>query len=260
LREVTETRVIRADRLANGVHRSWNSLGHGFGYLDSFGDTGMTQVPVLPRIHGSTGRFGDPRWETLDRDEVFCVFAVAPVIRSLTLGFDQAAAERFDSVVVLPPPQISSRELRRSVEDRLGIALEEVLNGLRAVAALPVGDLAAMLGVSRRQFYNWLARENEPDTEQEQRIRKTARMIQELFGTMRAPRQVRATLLESTDLGTAYDAFKRGELELAERIIALVIAGESAPTEAIAPNQRFEYDREQVLLEMEHQRDVPRRG
>ncbi|HST56251.1 MAG TPA: hypothetical protein VLJ42_10230 [Solirubrobacteraceae bacterium] len=140
------------------------------------------------------------------------------------------------------------------------VALEDVLAGLRSQAGLPVGDLAAMLGVSRRQFYNWVSCENEPDLEQEQRVRRTATLVTRLHEHYPASRLVRAALLTSTVNGSAFDAFKENDLVSAELAVDAVIAVAQKPREGIAPVDRLPYDRERVLIELEHLRGTPRQG
>jgi hypothetical protein len=238
--------------------RSWDCLGdHGYVYMDSFGDTGATQVPSFSRLRGSTGTFGDPRWETLDRDATFCVFAVAVQTTPL---LDREIVGWFDDVPVLPPrrEQLRRPEPAPTVASPQ-VALEEVLGTLRAQAGLPVGDLAAMLGVSRRQFYHWIGRENEPDTAQEQRVRRTAALVATLHERFGDGRMVRAALLAATPHGSAFDALKAGDLALAEVAVATVTTSGERLREVAAPSQRPPYDREQILTELEHLRDGPLR-
>lgn len=238
--------------------RGWDCLGdHGYVYIDSFGDTGPTQVPSISRSRGSTGTFGDPRWETLDRNETFCVFAVAVRTRPL---LDREIIGWFDDVPVLPPRR---EQLRRPgpvpAVTLSQVALEDVLGTLRAQAGLPVGDLAAMLGVSRRQFYNWIRRENEPDTAQEQRVRRTAALVTRLHERFVDGRMVRAALLTATPHGSAFDALKADDLTLAEVAAETLTTSGEGLREAAAPSQRAPYDRERVLMELEHLRDGPLR-
>jgi hypothetical protein len=245
--------------------RGWDSLGdHGFVYMDSNGDTGVTQVPWFSRLRGSTGTFGDPRWETLDRDETFCLFAVA-IPRRLLVGGEVVELDRedvawFDDVPVLPPrrDQLRRPELAPAAATS-PMALEEILGAMRAQAGLPVGDLAAMLGVSRRQFYHWIRRENEPDTAQEQRVRHTAALLSSLHERFGAGRVVRAALLTSTPHGSAFDALRAGDLTRAEAVVATVSASREQPREVAPPSQQLPYDREKVLTELEHLRDTPLR-
>jgi hypothetical protein len=252
-----ETTIRRSAQIAEGkVHRRWDSLGdHGFGYLDSFGDTGATQVPRLPRMQGSTGTVGDPRWETLDRESIFCVFAVAMPTRMPVL--DREGIAWFDDVLVLPPPGRGLRRPAMRTAERPNVALEEVLRELRAKAGLPVGDLAAMLGVSRRQFYNWVGREHEPDLEHDQRVRRTATLVERLHAHYREARLVRAALLASTAHGSAFDAFKANRLAVAEEAIEAAMIAGSLP-DSVSPSQRLPFDRDRVLSELEHLRDAAR--
>lgn len=245
------------------ARRRWDGLGdHGFVYMDSFGDTGATHVPRHSRLLGSTGAWGDPRWETLDLDENFCIFAVGVgATNAVMTGLLARDLGRWQDVVVITPPR---EKLRRPEAQPtaavLQIALDEVLNSLRAQAGLPVGDLASMLGVSRRQFYNWIGRENEPDTTQEQRIRRSAALIAGLHEHFGAARRVRAALLAATSHGSAFDALKAADLATAAAASAAVTTGEQPLPDLSAPSQRRPYDREQVLIELAHSRDVPKRG
>lgn len=140
------------------------------------------------------------------------------------------------------------------------VDLVRVLRTLREQAGLPVGDLAAMLGVSRRQFYNWVGRDNEPDTGQEQRIRRSAALIAAVHEILGEPRRVRAALLTTTEHGSAFDALKAGDLRIAEVVLRVAAAAPGSLRDPAAPSQRLPYDRERVLAELEHLREVPRQG
>jgi hypothetical protein len=253
-----------------GSHRMpWQGLGdHGFGYMDSFADTGGTLVPRCSRMAGGTGAFGDPRWETIaGSGDEFLLFAKAVSgVLMTTLG---GIVERdFDvpydwDVVTITPLRMPLRrpDVTPTVVAAPQVALEDVLNTLRAQAGLPVGDLATMLGVSRRQFYNWVSRENEPDTEQELRVRRTAALIEPLHERLGEARTVRAALLTTTPHGSAFDALAASDLSAAEAAIAAVLSSEQRPHHVTAPSQRqLPYDQEQVLEELAHLRDIPLRG
>lgn len=254
-----------ADVRSNRV--PWEGLGdHGFAYMDSEADTGGTLVPRLSRMAGGTGTFGDPRWETVaGTAEDFVIFARAA--SDLVVTTVRGIAERdldllYDwDLVTITPLRIPLRrpDVTPSVASPQ-VALEDVLTRLRAQAGLPVGDLAAMLGVSRRQFYNWVARENDPDTDQEQRIRRSASLVASLEDRFGDPRTVRAALLATTQHGSAFDALKAGDLEQAEAALAIVTAEQQPLPDVVARSRRRSYDRERVLLELEHLRDVPRQG
>ena len=83
-------------------------------------------------------------------------------------------------------------------------------------------------------------------------------MVEELAAHFETPRMVRGALLARTEHGTAFDAFRDGDLGLAAQ--ALQASAGLTPRDVPAPSQRVAYDREQVLLELEHQRDVPDGG
>jgi hypothetical protein len=245
----------------------WEGLGdHGFAYVDSLDDTGDTLVPRCSRMAGGTGAFGDPLWETLAGTAgEFIIFAKAAIeppviaiggltVRAKDLPYD------WDVVTITPFRTPLRRPEALPAVATPQVALEEVLTILRSQAGLPVGDLAAMLGVSRRQFYNWVGRVNEPDTEQEQRIRRSAALIASAHCQLGEPRAVRATLLAPTPHGSAFDALKAGDLKAAESAITVATAGLAPARDVATPSQRRPYDRERVLVELEHLRDVPLRG
>lgn len=240
-----------------GVRRAaWEGAGdHGFVYMDSLADTGDTLVPRRARTAGVTGAFGDPLFEALiEEGEGFSIFAIPLGGHFLPLVDNFA----WDVVTITPTRERVRRPQVQVVEVAPPIALPEVLSRLRGRAGLPVGDLAAMLGVSRRQFYNWVGGENEPDLEQEHRVRRTEQMVEELAERYQSPRMVRGALLARAEHGAAFDAFRDGDLERAAQALAATVG--TTPRNVPAPSQRVAYDREQVLLELEHQRDVPRRG
>jgi hypothetical protein len=243
----------------------WEGLGNrGFGYMDSLADTGGTLVPRCSRLAGGTGAFGDPRSETVVgvADE-FAIFAKAGNTVALsTLDYmGDWRSERpyeWDMVMITPLRLPLQRPDLARAQATPQVELVEVLNALRAQAGLPVSDLAAMLGVSRRQFYNWIGRENEPDTGQEQRVRRSAALVDELHKRVGDPRIVRAALLTATSHGSAFDALTADDLASARAAIGAV-AGERL-RDVTAPSQHLSYDRERVLGELEHLRDVPLRG
>lgn len=243
----------------------WEGLGDlGFGYMDSLADTGGTLVPRCSRIAGGTGAFGDPRSETVAGvAEEFAIFARAAhpaTISTLDRVVDWRSERPYewDMIMITPLRRPLKRpQLVRAVATPQ-VELVEVLTALRAQAGLPVGDLAAMLGVSRRQFYHWIGRENEPDTGQEQRVRRSAALVDELHERFGDSRMVRAAMLAATSHGSAFDALKADDLAGAQAAIAAVVREQLR--DVAAPSQRLPYDREWVLGELEHLRDVPLRG
>jgi|GEM_PF-6572111 len=239
--------------------RQWDGLGeHGFVYLDSFGDTGVTLVPRGSRHKGSTGTWGDPRWETLDLDDTYCIFFADPIAAKLMPTFGKAAAWWPDVVTITPPREKMLRpETARNPVPQ--VALENVLANMRGQAGLPVGDLATMLGVSRRQFYNWLGRENEPDLHQDQRVRRTATLVAQLHCHYGQPRLVRAALLTPTAHGSAFDELSSGNLGRGEQAIEAAIAAGPSEENAVS-SQIMPFDRDRVLAELEHLRDAPLQG
>jgi Homeodomain-like domain len=255
------------ERRATRRRAIWAGLGdHGFAYLDSFGDTGATPVPILQRTRGSTGTWGDPRWEALDLDDRFCIFAIGEgrIVSGGGLIFEIPSeigstlippSSGRDVVYVTPwRTKLSTAEQpdRKTVA---AAALEEVLRNLRAQAALPVGELAAMLGVSRRQFYNWLQRANEPDLEQEARVRHTAKLVAQLHDAYGESRLVRAALLTPTPAGSAYEALRANDMTAAEAAVTGMVLGLQAPTIVQA---RVSNDRDRILEQLAHLRDAPR--
>jgi hypothetical protein len=240
------------------LRRQWDGLGeHGFVYLDSFGDTGVTLVPRVSKLMGSTGTWGDPRWETLDLDNTYCIFFADPLVTRLVPTFGSETAWWPDVVTITPP-----REKVRRPEPVQGavphVALETVLAGMRGKAGFAVGDLAAMLGISRRQYYNWMDRTNEPDLEQDQRVRRTATLVARLHLHYGQARMVRAALLTPTAHGSAFDALRAGNLTGAERATEEAMA--AGPSQIIATSQNLPFDRERVLTELEHLRHAPLQG
>jgi hypothetical protein len=243
----------------------WEGLGdHGFGYMDSLADTGGTLVPRCSRLAGATGAFGDPRFETVaGAAEEFLIFAkAAEAVPIPTLGraIDWRAEHPYDwDMVIITPLRLPlHRPQAEPIVAAPQVDLVQVLRTLREQAGLPVGDLAAMLGVSRRQFYNWVGRDNAPDTGQEQRIRRSAALIAAVHEILGEPRRVRAALLTTTQHGSAFAALKAGDLGIAEA--ALHVAAAGPLRDPAAPSQQLPYDRERVLAELEHLRDVPRQG
>jgi hypothetical protein len=253
IRRTVDTAARRVD---------WKGLGdHGFGYMDSMADTGGTLVPRRSRLAGGTGAFGDPRWETgAGAADVFVIFAKAvdaAAIHMLDRVIDWQRPFEWDTVIITPLRVPLHRPVTASAVTAPQVELVQVLKTLRERAGLPVGDLAAMLGVSRRQFYNWVGRENEPDTGQEQRIRGSAALIADLHERLGGPRRVRAVLLAATAHGSVFDALKAGDLATAEAAIAAATGGEQLLRAVAAPSQRRPYDRERVLAELEHLHDAP---
>jgi len=238
--------------------RQWDGLGeHGYVYLDSFGDTGVTLVPRVSKLVGSTGTWGDPRWETLDLDNTYCIFFPDRLVSRLVPTFGRETAW-WPDVVTITPPREKVRRPERVQEAVVHVALETVLACMRGQAGLAVGDLAAMLGVSRRQFYNWMGRTNEPDLAQDQRVRRTATLVARLHLHYDHARMVRAALLTPTAHGSAFDALRAGDLSRAER--ATEAAMTAVPSESVAASQDLPFDRERVLTELEHLRHAPLQG
>ena len=88
--------------------------------------------------------------------------------------------------------------------------LPAALRITRQSAGLPVQDLAAMLGIKRRQFYN-LASGEEPDNSCEDRIFRVANAIGKISDLVEGnSRHVRAALLAYIGNDSFYDAAVSG--------------------------------------------------
>jgi hypothetical protein len=239
---------------------SKDGLGHyGYAYLDLPSDTGATRVPWLSHLSGGTGAWGDPRWEVLaDPTEDFLIFPSVEPDWCIEDTLDQAWLAK-DILFITPLAAPLRRPAVGATPTAQRIALEHVLTAMRRQAGMPVGDLAHMLGVSRRQFYNWLARENHPDIRQEARIRGAARLVARVHDHYRDPRMVRAAFLATTEHGSAFEALSDGRLAQAANAIEAVLAAPAAPRTRVAPSQHVDVDRDRVELELLHLRDRPRR-
>ena len=234
---------------------------YGYGYLDLLNDTGATRVPWRAHLSGGTGAWGDPCWEALaDPTEDFLIFPFVATGFRIDDTLDQTRWVQ-DVVFITPlAVPLSRPQVGTAAAEPLQVALEEVLGELRRQAGLPVGDLARMLGVSRRQFYNWLALENQPDRPQEERVRGAARLVGRLYEHFTDARLVRAVLLATSDHGTVFGALGDGNLAEAESAIDTVLSSGVESRETVAPSHRTDANRERVLLELSHLRDSARRG
>lgn len=95
--------------------------------------------------------------------------------------------------------------------------LAEVAQRLRDLAGLPVGDVAAMVGLGRRQFYNLLdAGATSPETEL--RLRHLADLLEQLAGVVgEDPTTIRSALL--TPVGSAAHSLFETALEGEETVL-----------------------------------------
>ena len=283
--------LLDAHSCARGLTASQGLGANDFGYLDSLADTGDTPIPSYVRLRGNTASFGDPRtivgahadfsvyfrqttrgmlgsflsstWSTPVTTEIDILYIIprgAPVQRvtespkvllePLTPANALGAA---DAALPLPKPDTA-------VEAIPSVGLVETLRRLRSQAGLPVGDLAAMLGVSRRQFYNWISAENTPDVAQHSRIARTAALIEEVRQRVPNARAVREQLLSESAAGqgSVYAALRNADLVTAQ--LLLESAGPSTSGHRTAPSVAGSYDRTRVLDELEALRDGALRG
>jgi transcriptional regulator with XRE-family HTH domain len=235
---------------------------HGYVYMDSLADTGPTRSPRTAQLAGGTGNWGDPFWETLsDPSQKVLLFTVPQDQRAMVplAPVDSLAAVWKDRLLILPSTSPSPRPT--SATDALTtkappLAFEEVLTQLRSQAGLSVSDLATLLCVSRRQFYNWLSSEHLPDFAHEEHARRLAQVIDILHGRFGEARLVRSALLSLSPHGTIYDALRDGHFDRADA------AAEALPEPASAkgPVGLSESQRERAMLELSHLRDDSHAG
>ncbi len=245
--------------LSRGTHR--DGLGrYGHTYLDSLADTGPTRVPLVAWLAGATGHGGNPLWETLsDPHEAFLIF---PNFREGAIGqmLHPHGASYFSDVLYFVPPALRPSPPPRQLEAPPTLAFNRVLTTMREQAGLPVGDLARLLGISRRQFYNWLSGDNQPDSETEKGVRDVSELIEMLFSHLGDARLVRSALLARTAVGSVFDLLAAGDSQRARSAVELLgeqgvltggtVAGPLAPRSG----------RELAMLELSHLHDGSRRG
>ena len=235
---------------------------HGYVYMDSLADTGPTRSPRIAQLAGGTGNWGDPFWETLsDPSQKVLLFTVPRDQGAIVplAPVDSPAAVWEDRLLILPstapsPKPAPGADIATTKVPPL--AFEEVLSQLRSQAGLPVAELAALLGVSRRQFYNWLGSEHLPDFAHEEHARRLAQIIDILHGRFGEARLVRSALLSLSPQGTIYDALRDGDFDRADA------AAEALPEPAPAkgPVGLSESQRERAMLELSHLRDDSHAG
>ena len=245
--------------LSRATHR--DGLGrYGHTYFDSLADTGPTRVPLVAWLAGATGQGGDPLWETLsDPHEAFLIF---PNFRAGVIGqtLHPQGASYFSDVLYFVPSAPKSSPAVPQLEATPTLAFDRVLTTMREQAGLPVGDLARLLGISRRQFYNWLSGENQPDSETEKGTRDTSDLIEMLFSHLGDARLVRSALLARTAVGSVFDLLAAGDLQRARSAVELLGEQGALAEETIASPPPPWSSREQTMLELGHLRDGPRRG
>lgn len=111
--------------------------------------------------------------------------------------------------------------------------LRSVLEDLRRMVPLPVDDLAAMVGIKRRQFYNLLAGRRGAPSEREQWIRQLHDEVERLARAAGDDQRLRAAVLTPIDGSTFYDLACAGDAaavaavraELEGRLAAGAITG-----------------------------------
>ncbi len=247
-------------------------------YVDSEEDTGSTRLPLLSRAHGSTGESGSPAWEALDSGQSLSLYALPrcevvdrknlSAVLTISSGLTRAMLSGVlaAGLVILPKPSVRFADemvgpfqvvqAPSPVQGQIsvGIAAEplpEVLQAMRAQAGLPVGDLAGLLGVKRRQFYNWLSEENSPDPGAETRIRQVAELIEGLFAQLGSGKQVRAALLTPVEGRTAYRLISDERVDEAAEQLGSLDLGSLAPRPL---GSRVKRTSENTLLQLQYLR------
>lgn len=257
----------------------WDHQKGGSVYMDSDGDTGNTRLPLLSRMHGSTGESGSPAWEALDSGQSISLYPMADLdvvdrksLSSVFTATSSITRTLLSSVVTaglifLPKPSLPEHEgLATAVEmireqptlpheeNVVPVVAEDlpmVLRELRLQAGLPVGDLAGMLGVKRRQFYNWLNEENSPDPGSETRVRFVADLVNQLHAQLESAKQVRAALLTPVSGRTAYGLISDGHLQAAQAQLESLDSGSLSPRSLGATKKNTSSS---MLLQLEHLR------
>ena len=105
-----------------------------------------------------------------------------------------------------------------------GASIADLTKSMRDAIDLPVQDVARMIGVGRRHFYNLMKGETKKlDTEKESRLRRLVQALRELSDGLGNPELVRAAVLTPLPDGTTFfDAASGGEPEQIEQAIVAV--------------------------------------
>jgi len=169
------------------------------------GGTGKTEI--VSHIGGLQRRCERSvvRGDTSDFDELFHEVSHRGYFDSLARALE--AVEAGTSTGLLDPPAVEETSTNTAT-------VAELTQAMRQAIDLPVQDLAQMAGVGRRQFYNLMRGESEPDAERESRIRLVAQVIQELAHQLESPGAVRAAALTPLDDGqTLFEVARSGDPE-----------------------------------------------
>ena len=131
--------------------------------------------------------------------------------------------------------------------DTLTLDIPAALAAARSQAGLPVQDLAAMIGIKRRQFYNLLSGEDTPDIARELRIGRVTNAVSSLSKMAGGnSRKVCASLLARLDGDSVYDAAVADDedrlsraLERADAAMAMgtVVQPRLAPSNRATPDE-----------------------
>ena len=97
----------------------------------------------------------------------------------------------------------------------------EIVAWLRGCTAMSNGELAGLLGVSKRKLDRWIAGDSEPAGEDAIRLRVAARVVNQLRHSMTAAGAVRWLERPFADLGGRSPSELLGSAELAPRLFAL---------------------------------------
>jgi transcriptional regulator with XRE-family HTH domain len=187
-----------------------------------------------------------------DDDESFTFSDFAPPVRlamgtTYTLGVPRAAIpsawprHHFAGLVIEPMVAPAPAPVVEA-DTTVAIDIPAALQNARSQAGLPVQDLAAMLGIKRRQFYNLMSGQDTPDPSRERRIARIADAVRRISDAVdENSRNVRTLLLARLDGDSVYDAAVADDNirfdAATERAIAAATGGETVPSRS-APSTR----------------------
>lgn len=100
----------------------------------------------------------------------------------------------------------------------------DCLLAARRLSGLPVADLAPLIGVKRRQYYNLLDGKDVPPPDRERRIRRVADAIERVFGAAGSAAMTRSALLTHVEGDTINDAMARAEWKRVDELIDQLLA------------------------------------
>ena len=175
----------------------------------------------------------DSYWSSIDPLEVYVVI---PIMRSPVPGEFWVAPESLEGSIVFGPeylqlpgrliadiaePDLCEKEIDVSPVPE---PLPEILKRLRCQLDLPIGDLARVLGLGRRHFYNLSSGAN-ASRETETRVRALSAMVAQLNDELDDAELVRAAVL--TPIGpsalTFYEVAERGDSDELSAVLEALI-------------------------------------